>query len=84
MSPEEKKIADAAILATRATNFYKLHSDISDATGIERKTVEPVLARLVAAFILKISTTPAQDRNAGDIPQPHTFAWYEKGEMWMD
>lgn len=83
MTPEQLRIAEAAVKAKKRTAIPDLQSQIVDAIGIDRKEIQRVLALLTREGFLRMCTTPVANIAAGeDAHTDPTDVWYEKGDRW--
>jgi hypothetical protein len=82
MTPEQRKVAEAAILTPRATNILQLESNVASAVGMDAFRVKGLLGSLVEEGYLKVGVTPAVNLAAGDPIKPNTMVWYERQRDW--
>jgi hypothetical protein len=83
MTPNETKVAEAAINAGKESRYEQIYESASAVTGVPVDQVKEILERLATEGVLWKKGGPAQNLAEGGVAGALTAkGWYEKGDCW--
>jgi hypothetical protein len=82
MTAKEQLIAETAIAQGRASDFEKIHEQVSKITGFSIDEVKKTLEDLSRELTIHKRGGPSRNVQETPVKGDHASGWYEKGQTW--